>query len=209
MLNSRKRRGPEFYKASGMDRLMCVAGVPERYWDITLETLPEPTDFWGISDEVIEVQGKKQNKRKRVSAKKQLAMLQTCLESMNKLRGKLIVVGSAPTDEWALSVGALFVKQALRRFPDVTMLDIANPVPDRIIETQIPPVAVLHNLTTDSTGHRMMACRDWLSLLEGSLIVVCYAGEDPRTFCENYLRKNADIELYAHRRFRKRRTISS
>lgn len=192
-----RKKTHAFYRADNVGKRLFKAGVPERYWSLTFEGLPPPTDF---------VVPTEKGKYKRTTAEKQTSEIKSLFTSKAMSSSGLVVLSSYPTEEWAVALGSLFIREALTNsIPNAEMLDVGYPIPQG--EPVIPDVLVLYNITSESPASRITACRDWISFAEGAFIVLAVGGDEPRSFCDNKLRMAADFEFYREGPFKTRRMI--
>jgi hypothetical protein len=188
------KKGPQYYKADTKRKILAVSGVFSRYWEVSLDDFPEKvfsTFTFSRKDRSYTIRRSKQRKA-----------LETYLDSNNLVNEDVVGVGSSPTEDISLALGSLFVKHALDKDMKAEMIDLGNTRKDWM-HTGPPDVLILHNITVDSPGSRIMSCRDWLNWAEGAMRIVCFAGTHPVEFFNKILRKPLDSAFFFEGNYRR------
>lgn len=164
-----------FLATSIWEKRMCRAGVAHRFWHAELKNVRlRATKFFD----------------KKISATAQRQWVRAYIK--NPIRRKpLLTMASAPTDNGALYLAHVFVRQAAKASDDVAILDASLPVP---FFNKYPRLVVIHNLLKTATEERKERVRDILIRFQFALRIVTIAGEeDPYTWTTNNLGKYPDM----------------
>jgi hypothetical protein len=183
-------RGPRYRAATPEQRRLAICGVPSRYWHVT----PIDTISQQIRSFTVERPWAAYGKPLQVSAQRQRTVLNTLFgdEPWDEC-AMVIGIGSGPTDELAMTVGAEIVRSALSQNLKVRMRDLGAEGP-RDYNGQ-PHVLLLHNVHAASHAMRLQVCRDWLVHRDDTMRVVLCAG-NPVEFFQRHLRYPIDTALY-------------
>jgi hypothetical protein len=184
---------PDYKHANSYtEKYLCSIGVPRHYWTPS----PVPDTFADL----------KVGSRS-VSPAKQQEDLYDYLNSKDNLplifsKAPLLVVGSEPTDNDAMSILMFFCRSMVKRSIQVSVTNAADlhgfhrKEEDFLSSSSDKPrVAFLYGVTEESTPQRMEAARDWVERNSGIFRVLAVGG-NPAIVCAEKMRKLPDGYLY-------------
>lgn len=211
MASKWKQETREWKNANSAQRCLWLAGIPPRYWSSNID-LARPQSF------LVE---REYSKDVRVSTQEQLNIIDKIKRNPTILsRGKLIGVGSYPTEDMSLNFCFGLCKLAVENSLRVGVLNFGFP-PKRdnynYKKTKIisdsdfsklvdSDLLVYHGLSTDITTQRIQDARDWLKYFDGKCILFSVAGMNPVEFADTKLRVELDL-AFEFRGARNRRTV--
>lgn len=91
--------------------------------------------------------------------------------------------------------GAAVCRRALELKLNPLMMGLWNSPNNTTIKGS-PDVVVFYSIRVESHPTRLEFCRDWLSILDDTFVVVIVGGADPVTFFNNNLNYPLDSALY-------------
>jgi hypothetical protein len=137
-----------------------------------------------------------EGKSARYKSSEQKEVIETLFEgTVMRDTSYIVGAGSYPTDHLGLIFGAAVCRRALELKLNPLMMGMWNSPSTTSFKTS-PDVVVLYSIRTDSHVARLEYCRDWLSILDDTFVVVLVSGADPVTFFNNNLNYPLDSALY-------------
>lgn len=188
-----RRKGPIYRASDKLERRLRLCGVPSRYLRYGREDIVGLTGFstereWAPQGKLLQVRPEKQQETLN------LIFEETTLADTSSVVG----VGSYPTDHQGLVFGAAVCRRALELDLQPMMIN-ARRSPREAPNLGLrysPDVAIIHNIKKDCGSLRADACRDWLSLLDDTFLILIVAGTDPVSFFYMRLHYPIDAALY-------------
>lgn len=185
-----RRKGPIYESSTKLEKMLRIKGVPSRYLRYSAEHVGRPYSF------TVERPWAPEGEAARFNVASQKGVIESVFEDTALCDTSLIVgVGSYPTDHLGLIFGAAVCRRAAELGLNPLMMGLWNSPSNTDIKGT-PDVVVLHSIRADSHSLRLEACRDWLSILDDTFIVVVVGGTDPVTFFNNNLNHSLDSAVY-------------
>lgn len=185
-----RRKGPIYESSTELEKKLRVKGVPSRYLRYTADHLGRPYSF------SVERPWAPEGESARYNITSQKEVIDSIFEDTALSDTSLIVgAGSYPTDHLGMIFGAAVCRRALELRLTPLMMGLWNSPSSTTIKGT-PDVVVLYSIRADSHALRLEACRDWLSILDDTFIVVVVGGTDPVTFFNNNLNHAFDSAVY-------------
>lgn len=197
-----KSTGPLYATAATTgSRLLKLAGVPGRYWQINRKVLPSPASL------IVKRPWYQEGKAFEATARQQQEWLDDLLvgDAMKSSESPFVVVSGYPTDDMALVFGALAVMKASTLGLRVNMISAHKSIRDIRQEdnwSSLPDVLLIYNLVSDTNRFRLDIVREWIAEADDSLVILLVGGCDPVTFCFDTLKKPFDRVLYFQGQYR-------
>lgn len=185
-----RRKGPIYESSSDVERKLRLRGVPSRYLRYAAADVGRPYSF------TVDRPWAPEGESARYKAAEQKEVLKSLFEG-TVLRDTSYIVGagSYPTDHLGLIFGAAICRRTLELKLNPLMMGLWNS-PNNTSIKGTPDVVVLYSIRSDSHPTRLEFCRDWLSILDDTFVVVIVSGADPVTFFNNNLNYPLDSALY-------------
>lgn len=185
-----RRKGPIYESSTKVERILRLKGVPSRYLRYGEADVGRPYSF------TVERPWAPEGEAARYKSGAQKELIRSVFEDTVISDTSYIVgVGSYPTDHLGMIFGAAICRRALELRLNPLMMGLWNSP----LSTQIkgsPDIVVFYSIRADSHATRLEFCRDWLSILDDTFVVVIVGGADPVSFFNNNLNYPLDSALY-------------
>ena len=182
-----RQKPPEYYSASGFEKMQWACGIPSRFWNTKLSSIHPVIAKY-------EFKGKPEH----VKASDQIRYLTERINNPELLdTNRLACFTSFPTDEHALAAACLLATayitqawnadQAVRvRVDDIQEYEKCRAIEKEFYATD-PNVVILYNLNDNSSRKRLSLASDLLKDFEGIYRAVVGTSESPLKFAKEKL----------------------
>lgn len=193
----RKIKNSEYYRANELEKRFWSIGIPSRYWK---------DETFSFSTMVKEIKSAKTKKPPVIiTEEKQKEIFKQFTEGNNPeplQHPYLILIGSVPTDELAVSAGFDIIKHAIglavkevHRFK-ITSIDLGNFSIKDHPEDDTPNIIMIYNISSKATQDRIQLARDVIYEFNNSFKILSLGGSDPVDFYQDHLMIKPDVCLY-------------